>query len=317
MAWTLNQKAKEHALKVVQSGRISDEPWDADAAERRLLGDPPDWDRYALWHLAVDRDKSGETKDSYAYPYGDGERVFRRAIAAIKARAAQQGEEAIKAAADEIWDAIQEKEKSAPVSVVKSFNSAIELSADNSRRISVIAATEDRDRVGDIVRISGIDVDNFLRNPVILAGHGAQGDVPVIGKAVDLRKDGGRLLCTVEFLPPGVNELADKVFNVVRFLGSAAASVGLIVKDFKPLPDRGIEITASELLEISIVPVPANPEAVAALKAAGEADHQAIVRTLELAQELVQELAALVTALYEKSAVAERKKRGSIIIRRA
>lgn len=187
------------------------------------------------------------------------------------------------------------------------------------RRITLVAATEDRDRAGDIIRIEGMSVDEFLKNPVVLAGHGMFGDVPVVGKAVSLTKEQGKLLCTVEFLPPGVSELADKVFNIVTFLGKAAASVGIIVKEFAPLPDRGIEITKSELLEISVVPVPANPNAVASLKAAGDGnDRDAVLaRTLELATELVSELAALVTALSDRLPPEKGQKPGTIRIRRA
>lgn len=320
MAWTLSKKALSNALSEVAAGHVSDEPWDVGVAEDKLLGEPPNWDRYALWHLAYDPDADPETKAAYAYPYGDGKNVFRRAVAAIKARATQNGEDEIRAAADKIWDAIVAEEKHINTRLIKICSHKLAEAGGAPRRISVVAATEDRDRAGDIIRIEGIEVDGFLRNPVILAGHGSTADVPVIGKAVELKKEPGRLLCTVEFLPEGVSPLADRIFNIVKFVGAAAASVGLIVKEWKPLPDVGIEIVRSELLEISIVPVPANGNAVMAIKEAAQGDNQ-LTAALDLANELVQELAALVTALAEKlpktEGEKEKPKGVTIKIRRA
>lgn len=313
MAWTLSRKALSHALDQVAAGNISEEPWDVAAAEKKLLGDPPDWDKYALWHLAYDPDADPETKAAYAYPYGDGQNVFRRAVAAIKARAAQNGEDEIRAAADKIWDAIIAREKSLAEPLVKVCSYKLAEVGASGRRISVVAATEDRDRAGDIIRIDGIDLDGYLRNPVVLAGHGSTSDVPIIGKAVGLRKDSGKLLADIEFLPEGMSPLADRIYNVVRFVGAAAASVGLIVKEWRPLPESGIEITRSELLEISIVPVPANGGAVTALKQAGE--ENPLTAALELANELVQELAALVTALSERLPKGEQQKPKGLTIR--
>lgn len=318
MGWRTNDRAKRHALEMVRRGRVSNADWDVTEAERELLGDPPDWERYALWHLAHDPEADPETKAAYAYPYGDGEAVFRRAVASIKARAAQQGEDEIRAAADDIWDAIMEVDRAAPDRVVKLCSARLTAVDQEARRVSIVAATEDRDRAGDIIRIDGIDITNYLKNPVVLAGHGAIEGFPVIGKAVSVVKDGSRLLATVEFLPPGVNDLADRVFSVMKFLGTAAASVGILVREWKPLHDHGIEITRSELLEISLVPVPANQNALASVKGTGAANNDEVVaRSLELANELVQELAALVTSLIDRLPPETGRKGAVVKIRRA
>lgn len=318
MGWRVNDRAKRHALEMVRRGRVSDAQWDAAEAERRLLGDPPDWGRYALWHLAVDPDADPETKAAYGYPFGDGEDVFRRAVAAIKARAAQQGEDEILAAASDIWDAITTAERVATGRVIKVCAAKLAAVDQEARRISIVAATEDRDRAGDIIRIAGMDISNYLRNPVVLAGHGAIEGFPVIGKAVSVTKEDGRLLASVEFLPPGVNDLADRMFSVVRFLGTAAASVGILIREWKPLPDQGIEITGSELLEISLVPVPANQNALASIKGVDTpTGEEAVARNLELANELVQELAVLVASLVEKLPPETGRKGAVVRIRRA
>ncbi|MEM4167757.1 MAG: hypothetical protein QXW98_04880 [Candidatus Caldarchaeum sp.] len=317
MAWRLNREGKQKALDMIKRGRVSDAPWDAREAEDKLLGDPPDWERYASWHLAYDPDADKETKAAYAYPFGDGENVFRRAVAAIKARATQNGEDEIRAAADDIWDAIEGTEKMIDSRRIKICATQLLNHDPEMRRITIVAATEDRDRAGDIIRMEGLEIDNYLKNPVVLAGHGTMGDLPIIGKALSVTKQAGKLIADIEFLPPGVNQIADRLFSIIKFVGTAAASVGILIKEWNPLPDNGIEIIKSELLEISLVPVPANQHALTTVKEEDIQHSEAILRSLNLAQELVQELAALVSTLIDKLPSAEGRKTIGIRIRRA
>ncbi|MGQ9854967.1 MAG: phage protease, partial [Candidatus Oleimicrobiaceae bacterium] len=77
--------------------------WEFTAEDsNRLLGDPPDWDAYALWFLGIREEENPETKARFAYPYGKNGKVYRSAVIAAKQRAAQQQHLPISRAADEL-----------------------------------------------------------------------------------------------------------------------------------------------------------------------------------------------------------------------
>lgn len=59
---------------------------------------------YGEWHLAVDTEASEDTKDRYAFPFGDFRRVVRSGLIAAKQRAAQRDHDAVEKAADELLD---------------------------------------------------------------------------------------------------------------------------------------------------------------------------------------------------------------------
>lgn len=74
-------------------------------AENAMI-DRNGWDGFADWHLAIDPDASEETKDRFAFPYGDFRRVHRSGLIAAKQRAAQHDYQDIEQAADELLDAL-------------------------------------------------------------------------------------------------------------------------------------------------------------------------------------------------------------------
>lgn len=78
--------------------------------ENEILGDPPDWEKYARWHLAEDTSANKETKARWKFPYGKNGKVYRRALIAAKARASQQGYKSIAAIADELLRQIDGEE---------------------------------------------------------------------------------------------------------------------------------------------------------------------------------------------------------------
>ena len=142
-------------------------------------------------------------------------------------------------------------------------------------------STEDVDRDGDIVRATGAKIENYLKNPVVLFAHD-YGDPP-IARALSIEILPGRgLRATFQFPEWGSYEQAD----VIRRLWAAgflnATSIGFIPLDWKRVDGQPMaegefywgpkEFTSWELLEFSIVPVPANQSA---LRLAVKALHQA------------------------------------------
>jgi phage head maturation protease len=140
-----------------------------------------------------------------------------------------------------------------------------------ARTVRFVASDETVDRYGDIIRASGWDLANFRRNPVLLFGHNSR--QPPIGTVTPF-VDGTRLMADATFLPEGVYDFADAVWRIVDAGALRAVSVGFLpTVDPKYIwaaddPNHeqwptGFEFVGQELLELSVVPVPANPEALA------------------------------------------------------
>ena len=133
---------------------------------------------------------------------------------------------------------------------------ALSLAKDSSRRVNVVASKEIPDRDGDIIRLSGMDLEQYRANPVVLNQHQQQ---EPIGKAVDVRIVGDELRAELELAR---NEKGGEVLGLIKSGVLSGISIGFLSKQAAPRQGmRGWDITASELLEISTVSVPANSAA--------------------------------------------------------
>lgn len=128
-------------------------------------------------------------------------------------------------------------------------------------------STESPDRDGDVILASGGDLTNFSKNPVVLYAHNYW-DLPV-AKAIEVEKlAGAGVRARFQFPEWGESEQADTVRRLWAGGFLNATSIGFIPVKWEPRksPDgeklaRGQMITEWELLEFSIVPVPANQDA--------------------------------------------------------
>ena len=127
---------------------------------------------------------------------------------------------------------------------------------------SVIASTASADRQGDSIIQSGWDTNNFKKNPVMLWAHDYSA-LP-IAKATGVNVDNRGLVLDYEFAPAEGNPMAQQVKTLVDGGFLNAVSVGFI-----PLERNGSQITKMELLEVSFVPVPANPQALQLMMSKG------------------------------------------------
>ena len=116
-----------------------------------------------------------------------------------------------------------------------------------------IASTDSADRDGEILSSKGWNLDSFQKNPVLLWGHNSH-ELP-IGKIINIKSTEGRLLFDAEFAVKE-NPFAEKVSKLMNGGFLNTFSVG-----FLPQEKEGDTFTKQELLEISVVNVPANPEA--------------------------------------------------------
>lgn len=131
---------------------------------------------------------------------------------------------------------------------------------EKANTISAVFSTADMDRHGDIV-MQNWDLENYMRNPVILNSHNSYDATEVIGKTISLSTADGRLTGEIEFAV-GENPKAKVIYELYAGGFLNAFSVGFIPLE---MDSRGI-ITRSELLEISAVSVPANQMALAKSK---------------------------------------------------
>ena len=158
------------------------------------------------------------------------------------------------------------------------------------REVTLAYSAQSIDRDGDIIAQKGIDLKAFRKNPVVLFAHGGsrfggdvRGQLP-IARAMKLFRIGDEELiksfAVDRFTEPEINSLGDTVFRMLTnkpaFLN--AASIGFRPLDMErrdPEEDEVDQFYAPTLfkkvekLEHSIVPVPANADALVGAKSAG------------------------------------------------
>jgi len=144
----------------------------------------------------------------------------------------------------------------------------------SDRVVTFIASTDGLDRHGTKVMPLGINTDNYNNNPIILFGHDGYGgffSTPdpsnIIGKADALRKSERKLEVDIAFLDAETNPRADMIYRMVKAGAVSTVSIGFIPREIRTEDDGAGNqipiIVRSELLEISVVPIPSNPEALA------------------------------------------------------
>lgn len=131
------------------------------------------------------------------------------------------------------------------------------------------------DRMGDIIEPDGWKLASFKKNPIALFGHDSK--LP-IGNWKNVRVEDGKLKGHLQFADEGTSPLIDTLRKLVDQKIIRAVSVG-----FKPIkgdpidPDDiwgGWKFTEQELLECSLVSVPANPAALSLAKGLSDADRK-------------------------------------------
>lgn len=155
-------------------------------------------------------------------------------------------------------------------------DAVVEAKGNESRRITFVASDATRDSHGTVLNQEGWSLDRFNRNGVIGYQHKVYGgwddtENPdnVIGKGRAYTKD-GKLYVDVDFEPKEMNGLADKIYNKILFGSLKAVSVGFLPIG-KGSWGKGEEAldganptyyyAGQELLEVSVVNIPANPNA--------------------------------------------------------
>ena len=153
----------------------------------------------------------------------------------------------------------------------KSIDAEIVKGAEGERKnlVSFIASTASPDRYGDVINQKGWSLAKYRKNPVILLNHNAN-QLPIGRGEVDVID--GKLMVDIEF--DMEDPIGAEVARKTKDGFMSAVSVGfnpiestprsMLSKDNPYYASRGEYFERAELLEISIVTIPANGEAVAA-----------------------------------------------------
>jgi len=130
------------------------------------------------------------------------------------------------------------------------------------------------DRMGDIIRIDGMDMKNFRKKPTVLYGHSYTGidPIPVIARNIGFKKEGKALYAGTQFLPITEEEPSQKMRDLIndnwmlhkmKLLGWSISIIPKVTEKIEK-EDKflGYDYKESEFLEYSSVIIPANQEAI-------------------------------------------------------
>lgn len=134
--------------------------------------------------------------------------------------------------------------------------------------LEFVLSDETPDRMGDVIMAEGWDLANFTKNPIALFNH--RSDFP-IGRWKNLRTAKGALRGHLEIAPEGTSARIDEIRKLIDAGILRAVSVGFRPLESKPRKSSdggyaGEVFVRSELVETSLVSVPANPNALAVAK---------------------------------------------------
>lgn len=145
---------------------------------------------------------------------------------------------------------------------------------EKNRSVRVIASSEAIDSYDEIVAQKW-DLGRYEKNSPVLYGHNKSGflgmggspeDTLPIGFADDVKMVDGKLEATLKFVDEKANPMAERVWQGFLQGSLRAVSVGFYPREVRE-EKRGkkdiVILDDNELFEISVVPMGANPEAVA------------------------------------------------------
>lgn len=140
-------------------------------------------------------------------------------------------------------------------------------SSDVGPNLEFVLSDATVDRMGDIIDPAGWDLKWFKKNPIALFGH-SSGEP--IGTWADVRVEGKKLMGRLVFAAEGTSARIDELRRLVEQGILRAVSVGFRPLEAEPLdparPYGPQKYKRQELLETSLVSVPANPAALAVAK---------------------------------------------------
>lgn len=134
-----------------------------------------------------------------------------------------------------------------------------------------IISDASEDRYGTVIPVDAWDLSNYKKNPIVAYQHetgGYYNDPDTIIGRGEVWKEDGKLIGRVIYEPANINPLAEKIRKKVEFGTLSSTSVGFLGHDGHwGNEERGEDpdlfyFDRVELIEFSIVNIPANPNAI-------------------------------------------------------
>ena len=129
--------------------------------------------------------------------------------------------------------------------------------------LTFVLSDDTVDRYGDVIEAAGWDLRWFQRNNIALFGHDS--NFP-IGTWEEVRVEGNKLMGKLKLAAEGTSARIDELRRLVEQGILKAVSVGFKPVESEPIQRGGVRYKKQELLETSLVSVPANPAALAVAK---------------------------------------------------
>lgn len=151
--------------------------------------------------------------------------------------------------------------------IYRTINFKIKDIDEENRTFTAVASDDSTDRHGESIKQDGWDLENFVKNPVVPWGHDYY--MPPVAKAIEIGMVDGKLMFKPQFAsieelsedptnPSDWAKFVDTIYRMYKGGYLRAFSVGFIPKEMD-----GDTFIKQELLEVSAVTVPSNPNALA------------------------------------------------------
>src|SRR6266508_3206601 len=193
--------------------------------------------------------------------------------------------------------------------IVKTYDASLEVN-EGKREVLAVISSNAVDRDGEVVQPKGMKKKNYAGNPVVMVNHDYR-SLPV-GKALWVKADGDRILAKSYISDK--TQLARDVFGLLQDGVLNAFSIGFAslrssaptTQEVNVRPElKGAKLIHREweLLEYSIVGIPANQEALALAVSKGYSP--AVIDILSGRKVAIEQQAAKVVAAVQESKQAD------------
>jgi HK97 family phage prohead protease len=164
-----------------------------------------------------------------------------------------------------IWDDAQD-EKAGAGGIIRKTHAT-----NKADGLDFVLSDETPDRYGDVLSADGWELGNFKKNPIALFNHNSS--FP-IGKWKGLKVENDALRGHLELAPAGTSERIDEIRKLVEAGILRAVSVGFLPVESRARSktEPGELYVKQELIETSLVSIPANPNAIAVAKSLNVSD---------------------------------------------
>src|SRR5210317_1329564 len=183
-----------------------------------------------------------------------------------------------------IWEQENDKEYNMDKQKVIKYNSTKAEKVDK-RVLRFIGSNEKVDRDNEKIKADGWILTNYKKNPVVLVNHKAA-ELPV-AKTKKVWVEDKKLMFDIEFPEADISPQGDTLYKLYKNGYMNATSVGFMpnfdkIKYGERKGEPRVTFQEQELLEISLVSVPANPSALLTNKSMEKAIKDEVIDELEL-----------------------------------